>query len=148
VPLGVGVLGEESDAVLGEVSSSTSGVNGCCLDGCFGAIEVVSESTVDEVAVVVPGFFFRDVGDEDRLLGALAVDDASTTVTCFNFVFAGVLVLDLLTVGGVVSLSGSSLLLLTGLLLADEELTTLTLLSPLLLPSPTGAFFRDFGLVL
>jgi hypothetical protein len=52
--LEVGVLRVESVAVVGDDSSSASGVYGVCRAGCLGAMDVASESIVDaEVSVRV-----------------------------------------------------------------------------------------------
>ena len=88
VPLGVGVLGEESGSVTGGDSSSTLGVNERCNVGCFGAM--VEFEPGNESA----GSPFRDLsevaGDVDRGFLRLVVEDASSTVTGRGIVLTGV----------------------------------------------------------
>ena len=119
VPLGVGVLGEESGFVGGDDSFSTSGLNGSCLVCCRGAIEVVSESIVDAVLASVPTCE-DGVGDGDLLLRRLATEEPSSTVAGFGFIFVGVLGLDLWVEDSVDP--SSPLLERQGLLRADEDL--------------------------
>jgi len=80
VPRGVGVFKEESVSESGECSSSASGLNGLCSWTCFGASEVLPESTEDAIVGFVSLSVGADRDDCDLLMLELLETESSSTI--------------------------------------------------------------------